>query len=146
MPITFPEAVARFNQRINNPIQGHWAWLLPPYVLIVHHGRRTGRRFSTPAFGFRSGGTLVVPLLYGRDSQWVRNLEAAGSGEVMRGGRRYELTAPRVTSTPPAGLGPLARRVSALAAHQLVADVGARLPGGPRALHALRPRSRRRGS
>ncbi|WP_354698928.1 hypothetical protein DSM112329_04627 [Paraconexibacter sp. AEG42_29] len=146
MPIKLPPAVARFNQRINNPVQGHFAWLLPPYALIVHTGRRTGRTFSVPVTGFMAGDRLVVPLLYGRGSQWVLNLEAAGGGEVVRRGRRYVLADPEVVSTPPAALGPVARRVSAAAAHQLVARLGEPLPGGPKELHALRPRSRRRGS
>lgn len=146
MSITLPSAVARFNQRINNPIQGHFAWILPPYALIVHVGRKTGRRFSVPVTGFMAGDRLVVPLLYGRGSQWVLNLEAAGSGEVVRRGHRYVLTDPQVVSVPPAELGPLARRISGAAAHQLVARVGDPLPGGPKELHALRPRSRRRGT
>lgn len=146
MPITLPPAVARFNQRINNPVQGHFAWLLPPYALIVHTGRKTGRRFSVPVTGFVTGDQLVVPLLYGRDSQWVQNLEAAGGGEVLRRGRRHALADPQVLTTPPTGLGPLARRISGAAEYQLVARIGEALPGGPKELHAMRPRSRRRGS
>lgn len=146
MPIKLSPAVAAFNQRINNPVQGHWAWLLPPYALIVHTGRRTGRSFSAPVTAFRAGDELVVPLLYGRESQWVHNLEAAGGGEVVRLGRRYALTDPQVRETPPAALGAVARRIAGAAEHQLVARIGPSLPGGPKELHALRPRSRRRGS
>ena len=36
--------VARFNKRINNRIQGIYAWLLPPWAVILHEGRRSGRR------------------------------------------------------------------------------------------------------
>lgn len=146
MPIKLPPAVATFNQRVTNPVQGHYAWLVPPLALIVHRGRKTGRTFSAPVIAFRRGEQLVVPLLYGRDSQWVKNLEASGAGEVVRLGRRYVLLDPEVVRTPPDALSGPARRVSAAAEHQLVARIGAPLPGGPRELHAMRPRSRKRGS
>ncbi|MEA2299403.1 MAG: hypothetical protein QOF77_2339 [Solirubrobacteraceae bacterium] len=146
MPVKLPPAVAAFNQRVTNPLQGHWAWLLAPYALIVHRGRRTGRQFATPVLGFRVGDELVVPLLYGRGSQWVLNLEAAGRGEVVRAGRRHALLDPEVRDQPPEALSGVGRRLSLAAEHQLVARLGPRLPGGPRDLYALRPRSRRRGS
>ncbi len=146
MPLKLPSGVARFNQRVTNPLQGHWAWLLPPYAMILHTGRRTGRRFSAPVVAFSSGNQLVVPLLYGRDSQWVRNLEASGAGEVVRHGHRYALAEPRVVTSLPSGLSAVAQRVCAAPEHQLVARIGAEIPSTKGELYALRPRSRRRGS
>ncbi|HEX4106924.1 MAG TPA: nitroreductase family deazaflavin-dependent oxidoreductase [Solirubrobacteraceae bacterium] len=146
MAIRIPRAVARFNERLGNAVQGHWAWILPPYAIVVHHGRRTGRRFSTPVVAFRAGELIVVPILYGRDSQWVLNLEAGGAAELVRGGRRYALAEPRVVEQPPGELGLLGRLATRPAAHLLVARVGARAPGGLRDAFALRPRRRRRGS
>jgi deazaflavin-dependent oxidoreductase (nitroreductase family) len=71
--------VARFNKLINNPIQGVYAWLLPPWSVIVHRGRRSGRQYQTPVLAFKSDGKLVVALLYGERSDWLRNLRAAGT-------------------------------------------------------------------
>lgn len=146
MPLKLPPGVAKLNQRVTNPLQGHWAWLLPPYAMILHTGRRTGRRFSAPVVAFAAGGELVVPLLYGRDSQWVRNLEASGEGEVVRNGRRHKLVEPRVVTTPPSGLSAVAQRVCTAPEHQLVARIGVEIPSTKGELYALRPRSRRRGS
>lgn len=45
---------------------------------------------------FRVDGGYVVALLYGADRDWVRNVLAAGSCVLERGGRRVELVEPRV--------------------------------------------------
>jgi deazaflavin-dependent oxidoreductase (nitroreductase family) len=64
--------------------------------VVVHRGRRTGRRYRTPALAFRADGSYVVALFYGADRDWVRNVLAAGSCTLERGGRQVELTAPRM--------------------------------------------------
>jgi hypothetical protein len=65
---------ARFNRRVTNRIQGLYAWLLPPWAVILHRGRRSGRHYRTPLFAFRRDRTLVIALLYGQESDWLRNL------------------------------------------------------------------------
>ena len=57
--------VARFNKLINNPIQGVYSWLVPPWAVILHRGRRSGRQYRTPLLAFRHDRTLVIALLYG---------------------------------------------------------------------------------
>jgi deazaflavin-dependent oxidoreductase (nitroreductase family) len=95
--------VARLNKRVNNPIQLQYAWLLPPWSVIVHRGRKSGRTYRTPVDAFRKGDTLAVVVLYGERSDWVRNLLAAGGGQVVRGGRTYSLRDPRLVSIEEAG-------------------------------------------
>ena len=91
--------VARFNSTINNRLQGAYAWLLPPWAVILHRGRRSGRSYRTPVLAFRRDRTLIIALLYGEESDWLRNLYA-GAGQVVRGGRTFALTGtPRVTDT-----------------------------------------------
>jgi deazaflavin-dependent oxidoreductase (nitroreductase family) len=65
-------------------------------AVVVHRGRRTGRRYRTPALAFRAGEGYVIALFYGADRDWVRNVLAAGSCTLKRGGRQVELTAPRM--------------------------------------------------
>jgi hypothetical protein len=48
---------ARFNKRATNRIQGLYAWLLPPWAVILHRGRRSGREYRTPLFAFRRDRT-----------------------------------------------------------------------------------------
>lgn len=94
MPPTLPRGLARFNRVITNPIQGVYAWALPPWAVIIHRGRRSGRLYRTPVVGRKHGGTFAVAVLYGEGSDWVANLLAAGGGRVVRAGRTYELIEP----------------------------------------------------
>jgi deazaflavin-dependent oxidoreductase (nitroreductase family) len=117
-----PRRVARFNRAVNNPIQRQWAWLLPPWALIVHRGRRSGRLYRTPVVASVRGGRLRVAVLYGERSDWVLNL-LAGGGQVVRRGRTYTVIESRLVSGGPSG------RV-------LEAELGIAEPGigrGPRA-------------
>jgi deazaflavin-dependent oxidoreductase (nitroreductase family) len=129
--------LARFNKRVTNPVQGLYAWLLPPWAVILHRGRRSGRRYRTPLLAFRREGTLVIALLYGRESDWLRNLRAGG-GHVIRAGRTFAVRPPEVVETSAAG--PLLERLSRperaycrLAQQLALLEVGEPLPGfGPR--------------
>jgi deazaflavin-dependent oxidoreductase (nitroreductase family) len=59
-------------------------------------GRRSGTVRRTPinVFRRRSGG-YIVALTYGADTQWVRNVLAAGGCRLRTRGRWVELAAPR---------------------------------------------------
>jgi deazaflavin-dependent oxidoreductase (nitroreductase family) len=117
-----PRRLARFNRIVTNPIQGTWAWLAPPWAVIVHRGRRSGRVYRTPVMASVRGGRLRVAILYGERSDWVLNL-LAGNGQVVRQGRTYPLIDPQVVDRRHRGKA-------------LQASLGERLPGfgpGPRA-------------
>jgi deazaflavin-dependent oxidoreductase (nitroreductase family) len=125
--------VARFNNRVTNRIQGLYAWLVPPWAVILHRGRRSGRRYRTPLFAFRRGRTLVIALLYGEESEWLRNLRAGG-GHVIRAGRTFVVGAPEVVATREAGLllarlSPPERAYCRLAEKLAMLDLEEQLPG-----------------
>jgi deazaflavin-dependent oxidoreductase (nitroreductase family) len=129
--------IARFNKLINNPIQGLYAWLLPPWAVVLHRGRRSGRRHRTPVLAFIRDRTMIIALLYGEESDWLRNLRAAGGGEVVRGGRTFTIGTPRVADTRNTAelskLGPLARAYCRLADKQVIVDLADQQRGfGPR--------------
>jgi hypothetical protein len=69
----------------------------------------------------KRGRTFAVAVLYGERSDWLRNLLAAGGGQVVRAGRTYELTEPRLISgrDAPWPLGHMAEKV-------LVGELGER--------------------
>ena len=128
-------SVARFNKVVTNRIQGVYAWLVPPWAVILHRGRRSGRAYRTPVLAFRQGQVLVVALLYGEESDWLRNLRAGG-GRVVRMGRTFELGEPRVVDTSAAGelerVSSIARAYCRLADKQVLAEIGKQLGGfGP---------------
>ncbi len=129
--------VARFNKLINNPVQGVYSWLVPPWTVILHRGRRSGRQYRTPLLAFRHDRTLVIALLYGEKSDWLRNLKAGGGGYVIRAGRTFKVGEPRVIDTSDATVlrrfSPPTRRYCRLAEKQVILDVRERQPGfGPR--------------
>ena len=91
----FRRRLAGFNRVVTNPVQGTWAWLAPPWAVLVHRGRRSGHVYRTPVMASVRGRRLRVKILYGEQSDWVRNL-LAGGGEVVRRGRTYPVIDPRV--------------------------------------------------
>lgn len=88
----FPRSFARSNRTVANPVIRRFAGSIGPLTLMKHRGRRTGRTYATPVMSFTTHGGLVVGVMYGRRSDWVRNVLAAGPVEVKRRGRtdRYE--------------------------------------------------------
>ena len=116
-----PQWLPRFNRAVGNRVQRTWAWLVPPWAVIVHRGRKTGKVYRTPVIAFRSGTTIAVGLPYGAGADWVRNLLAEGQGGIERAGRLHRITAPRVVDTPddealPAAARPVARYLNVLLA------------------------------
>jgi deazaflavin-dependent oxidoreductase (nitroreductase family) len=111
--MTLPRGLAGFNRIVTNPVQGVYAWALPPWAVIVHRGRRSGRLYRTPVVARKRGRTFAVAVLYGERSDWVRNLLTAGGGQVVRAGRTYELTEARLVSgrDAPWPLGRMAEKV-----------------------------------
>lgn len=85
--------MARFNRRVTNRVMRPLAPHLPGFGVVVHRGRVSGREYRTPVNVFRAGGAYVVPRIYGPDADWVQNVLAAGSCELITRGRRTQMTA-----------------------------------------------------
>lgn len=103
VPIPFARQVARFNQRVANPVLGPITWFLPSFGRIEHVGRRTGRTHIAPMMAFRSRDQrhLTFALTYGPGAQWVQNALAAGEVTfVSRWSGRVRLTDIHVTHDP----------------------------------------------
>jgi deazaflavin-dependent oxidoreductase (nitroreductase family) len=95
--VSFADGLARSNRVIFNRVVRTFAGRrLSPVALVTHCGRRSGRRYRTPVLAMPTGGGVVVALFYGADRDWVRNVLAAGGCVIERGGRRVELTDPRL--------------------------------------------------
>jgi deazaflavin-dependent oxidoreductase (nitroreductase family) len=99
MPLS--RAIARTNRYWINPIARRLAGTVPPFLLIRHVGRTSGKMYETPIMGFRRGDRLVIALTYGPETDWLRNLQAAGGGEGDYGRHRYALTNLRVEEGSP---------------------------------------------
>jgi deazaflavin-dependent oxidoreductase (nitroreductase family) len=68
-------------------------WLLGHrFLLLIHIGRRTGRRHSTVLEIVeyrREGPEAVVISAFGRDADWPRNIEAMPNPEVVIGSQHF---------------------------------------------------------
>jgi len=72
------------------------AWL-PGLGVVVHRGRTSAKQYRTPVNVFpRPGGRYVLAMTYGTDTDWVKNVIAAGGCELLTRGKRVTLTAPRL--------------------------------------------------
>lgn len=95
-----PRSVARFNKKVTNKTIGRFADRMPGFGVIEHTGRRSGRTFHTPVNMFATDGGYLVALTYGRESDWVRNVLAAGECAAVTRGRRIRLTGPEIVHDP----------------------------------------------
>ena len=110
MPI--PRAVGRWNKAGPNRLTRHVAPWLPGFGVVVHRGRRTGHQYRTPVNVFRSGSEYRFALTYGPDTDWVRNVVAAGGCALLTRGHLVRLTAPRLyRDERRTGIRPVERRM-----------------------------------
>ncbi|UPV99706.1 nitroreductase/quinone reductase family protein [Halorussus gelatinilyticus] len=91
------DRVRGFNKRLLNPFTMRFAGRrLVPYGLVRHVGRRSGRRYDTPVLVSEVGDRFVVPLPYGTDVDWYRNVRAADECVVVYDGTAYRTERPRL--------------------------------------------------
>jgi deazaflavin-dependent oxidoreductase (nitroreductase family) len=94
MPI--PRTVGRWNKAGLNRLTRHVAPWMPGLGLVIHRGRRSGRRYETPVNVFPAEDGYLFALTYGPDTDWVRNVLAAGGCELRTRGRTVRLVSPRL--------------------------------------------------
>ena len=91
-----PRFMRRVNRVFTNPLMGTFAWLVPPLAVVHHVGRKSGKAYRSPVVAFRSADGFVIPMTYGRDVDWARNIVKARGCEVEQMGRRLMLHNPRI--------------------------------------------------
>src|SRR5262249_3093194 len=65
---------------------------------IQHVGRRSGKAYVTPATAHLHGDVILIALTFGNQSDWARNVHAAGGCTIRISGRTYRATSPRFLS------------------------------------------------
>ena len=88
--------VAAFNLAVTNRITSRFAARLPGFGILTHAGRKSGKLYRTPVNVFRAPEGFLIALTYGRESEWVKNVLAAGGCELETQGVRYRLSAPTI--------------------------------------------------
>ncbi len=102
-----PRTLARFNWRFTNRLFLRVAGYLPGFAIVSHVGRKSGRAYRTPVNVFRTDDGYIIALTYGSESDWVKNVLAAGSCELQTRGRRVRLSNPRIYTDQSKSWAPL---------------------------------------
>ena len=110
MPI--PLAIGRLNRsglnHLTRPLMRH----LPGFGVVRHRGRRSGRVYETPVNVFPTATRIIIALTYGSDTDWLKNVLAAGECEIQTRGRWVHCAQPRLYRDPQRhGIRPLERAV-----------------------------------
>ncbi len=95
-----------FTKRVVNPLTRLFAGWMPGFGLLTYSGRATGRVYHLPINVFRRGDQYVFALTYGSDSQWVKNVIAAGGCEIRIRSRNIRLVEPELIVDPEVELVP----------------------------------------
>jgi len=76
------------SNRIFLKISGKW---FRAYSIVKHTGRRSGREYRNPVSAYPLEDGFVIAVLYGAQSQWVRNVMATGRLTLRTKGRDHLL-------------------------------------------------------
>jgi deazaflavin-dependent oxidoreductase (nitroreductase family) len=66
---------------------------------LTHTGRRSGRTYVTPVGARRAGDLVLIPLTFGNQSDWSRNVLTAGRCSLRLEGVDYHATTPMLLSS-----------------------------------------------
>src|ERR1700739_682369 len=92
--------LAKINIAFTNRITGLFAGWLPGFGILTHVGRKSGKVYRAPINVFRASNGFIIPLTYSGESEWVKNVLAAGKCELKARGNKYQLSAPKVVRDP----------------------------------------------
>jgi deazaflavin-dependent oxidoreductase (nitroreductase family) len=66
------------------------------YGLLRHLGRTSGQTYETPLGIERTEDGFVIAVVYGEKTQWLKNVLAAGSAEIVLEGETYPVERPEI--------------------------------------------------
>jgi deazaflavin-dependent oxidoreductase (nitroreductase family) len=92
--------LAKINIAVTNRITGLFAGWLPGFGILTHVGRKSVKVYRTPVNVFRTPNGFIIALTYSSQSEWVKNVLAAGGCELKTRGKQYRLSAPNVVRDP----------------------------------------------
>jgi deazaflavin-dependent oxidoreductase (nitroreductase family) len=103
--------LAKINIAFTNRITGLFADWLPGFGILTHVGRKSGKVYRTPVNVFRGSNGFIIALTYSSQSEWVKNVLAAGGCELKTRGKKYQLSTPNVVRDPTRQRFPIPVRV-----------------------------------
>lgn len=90
----YPRWLAKINKRLFNPREVRKG----RYPVVTHLGRSSGTTYRTPVDAHPTVDGFVLVVRYGPESDWVRNILAAGRATLRVDGVDHELHRPRLVS------------------------------------------------
>lgn len=103
--------LAKINIAVTNRITGLFAGWLSGFGILTHVGRKSGKVYRTPINVFRVSNGFIIALTYSSQSEWVKNVLAAGGCELETRGKKYQLSTPQVVRDPTRRRFPIPVRV-----------------------------------
>jgi len=103
--------LAKINKAFTNRITSLFAGWLPGFGILTHVGRKSGKVYRTPVNVFRASNGFIIALTYSSQSEWVKNVLAAGGCELKTRGKKYQLSVPKVMRDPTRGRFPIPVRL-----------------------------------
>jgi deazaflavin-dependent oxidoreductase (nitroreductase family) len=91
----------RLQRTFINPRQMRSAGTAGAYAGIIRHrGRNSGRLYETPIGVVPVDDGFIIALVYGPDTNWLRNVLASGSATIVHDGATYAVDHPEVVPMP----------------------------------------------
>lgn len=97
--------VRYFNKRYLNPQMLRRAEYHTVYYAVIQHtGRRSGQKYATPVVADFSidRTSVLIPLPYGAETDWCRNVLAGGRCTISKNGMSYSIVEPQILNAPEA--------------------------------------------
>jgi deazaflavin-dependent oxidoreductase (nitroreductase family) len=92
--------LAKINIAFTNRITSLFAGWFPGFGILTHVGRKSGKIYRAPVNVFRASNGFIIALTYSSQSEWVKNVLAAGGCELQTRGKKNQLSAPKVVRDP----------------------------------------------
>ena len=94
---TAKRLLTSYHKHVTNPVMVRFFSGRSQHAALIEHvGRKSGTKFQTPVTAHRAEDTIIVPLPYGTEVDWLRNLQAAGHGVVKLENRSFTVLDPEV--------------------------------------------------
>jgi deazaflavin-dependent oxidoreductase (nitroreductase family) len=108
MPL--PRRLAPFNRLAANRVTEPFAGRLPGFAVVVHKGRKSGREYRCPVGAAQDEIGYKIPLPYGLDVDWLKNVLAEGGCELVVRGKSVQVVDPQVIHDGEASWTPIGVR------------------------------------
>ncbi|MDP8928050.1 MAG: nitroreductase family deazaflavin-dependent oxidoreductase [Actinomycetota bacterium] len=86
----------RWWRHVNKWVFNRWELKRGERPVLTHVGRSSGKTYRTPLDAHPVERGYLFILVYGSESDWVRNVLAAGHARLTIGGDEVDLTRPRL--------------------------------------------------